>query len=295
MRVFVAGASGALGRPLVRMLIEAGHDVVGMTGSHPQVIAELGATPAVANAFDAEQVAAAVKQAAPDAVVNLLTRIPRTAYPMPAQFRENNLLRIKGTANLVAAAEAAGVTRMLAESITFAFKGRSEENMKPLTGMGGFQSGIEAAISKEEQTLRAGGIVLRYAYFYGPGTSFNDKILQALRRRMFFILGEGTGWWSFIHVDDAALATIAALDGGRPGETYNICDDDPILAVDALNFMADQLAVKRPRHLPKIGPAFAKVYFNNLTGASNAKAKHELAWEPRYPTFKQGFSAARAL
>lgn len=291
MHVFVAGASGALGRPLVKQLVAAGHRVTGMTSGRPEVVMELGAEAAVANAFDPTEVKRVVMDASPDAIVNLLTRIPHTAYPMPARFKENNRLRTVGTRHLIDAASAAGGPRMLAESITFAFKGRSEENMKPLEGMGQFQTSIEAAVAKENMTLEYGGTVLRYGYFYGPGTTFEDAIPKALRRRTFPILGKGNGWWSLIHVDDAASATAAAIGLAAPGQIYNICDDEPILAKDALRLIAAAVGAKPPRHVPAVGPRFAVTYYNHMTGASNSKAKRELGWIPRYPTLKEGYES----
>lgn len=262
-----------------------------MTSARPEVVEELGAVPVVATAFDAAALGRAVENAKPDVIVNLLTRIPKTAYPMPWQFRENNLLRTRGTQNLLAAARAAGVGRMVAESIVFAFRGRTEDKMEPLQSMGSFAQTVQSAVSRENQTRAAGGIVLRFGYFYGPGTSFNIQIPTALRRRLFVILGKGTAWWSFIHLDDAAEAVLAALERGRPGETYNICDDEPILASDALGVIAETIGGKPPRRVPNIGPLFARHYFNRMTGANNLKAKSDLGWAPRYPTFREGYPA----
>lgn len=264
---------------------------MGTTRHRPEVIAEAGATPVVVDAFDAERLAAAVKEASPDAVVNALTRIPRTPLITPGRLRENDRLRVEGTRNLVAAAQGAGVQLLVAESITFAFKGRSEDKMRLLEGLGSYQRSIEAVGSLEQQVREAEGIVLRYAYFYGPHTSTTEELPKLLRRRMMPIIGRGTAWWSFIHVEDAAAATIAALERGVAGETYNICDDEPILAVDALAFIAETTGARRPWHLPNIGPEFARWYFNNQTGANNDKVKQNLGWAPRYPSLKEGFHA----
>lgn len=262
-----------------------------MTSGRPEVVSELGAEPAVANAFDPTDVKRVVAEASADAIVNLLTRIPHTAYPMPARFKENNRLRTVGTRHLIDAASAAGAPRMLAESITFAFKGRSEENTKPLEGMGQFQKSVDAAVAKEQMTLEYGGTVLRYGYFYGPGTTFEDEIPKALRHRTFPILGKGNGWWSFIHIDDAASATVRAIGLAAPGQVYNICDDEPVLAKQALEVIAAAVGAKPPLHMPAVGPRFAVSYYNELTGASNSKAKRELGWIPRYPTFKEGYAS----
>jgi nucleoside-diphosphate-sugar epimerase len=291
MKVFVAGGSGALGQPLIRQLLRAGQEVVGLTRNRPELIAGLGATPAVANAFDAEELAAVVKEASPDAVVHALTRIPHTPLVTPGRLRENDRLRIDGTRNLLSAAQAVGARRLVSESITFAFKGRSEDKMKPLEGQGPFQRSVNAAVSLEAQTREFGGIVLRYGYFYGPRTSITDELPRLLRRRMLPVIGRGTAWWSFIHVEDAASATIAALNSGKPGETYNVCDDEPILAVEALRYIAQVSRARRPFHLPNVGPAFVRFYFNEQTGANNDKAKRELGWTPRFPSLKEGFVA----
>jgi nucleoside-diphosphate-sugar epimerase len=289
MKIFVAGASGALGRPLVTKLVEKGHEVVGLTTKRPEVVQELGATPAVANAFDPQGLKEEVVKASPELIVHALTRIPHTAYLTPGRLKINDRLRIEGTKNLLEAARAAGTLRMIAESITFAFRGRSEENMQPLDRMGSFQRSVEAIKSLESQVLEFEGVVLRYGFFYGPGTSMEDEVPKAIKRRMMPIVGAGTGWWSLIHMDDAAAATVAAIEKGKAGETYNICDDEPILVKDALGFIAETIGAPKPLHLPNVGPAFARYYFNKMTGANNSKAKIELSWTPRFSTFKEGF------
>lgn len=289
MRVFVAGATGALGRPLVRQLLQRGHRVVGLTSYRPEVVRELGAEPAVANVLEATALRKTVADAKPDAVIHVLTRIPKTAIPTPGRFKVNDQIRREGTRNLIEASRGAGVETFLGESITFAFRGRSEENMKPFERMGAFQKTLDAAVSLEKQTLAYPGIVLRYAYFYGPGTTFNNEIPKALRRRMMAIIGKGRGWMSFIHVEDAASGTIAALERGRPGETYNICDDDPILAVDAMSIVAEANKAAKPLRLPGLAPSWVRMYFNDGTGAANTKAKNELGWHPSYPNFREGY------
>lgn len=290
MRVLVAGATGAAGRPLTKLLVERGHDVIGLTSSRPEVVSATGAKPVVATVIDPGAISAAVKEAAPDAIVDLVTRIPQTLYPTAGRLRQNTRLRTEGTRNLLAAAAGSGVQKIVSESITFAFSGRSEENMKPLTNMGGFQPSVDGAVVKEQQVREAEGIVLRFSYFYGPGTTWNEILPRALKRRIFFVLGKGTGWWSFIHVDDVAEAVLAALEHGKPGETYNICDDDPILAVDALRVVAAAAGTKPPRHIPPLAPWYANYYFNHQTGASNAKARAELGWGPKFPNFREGFA-----
>ena len=290
MKVFIAGASGILGKRVAKLLLERGDEVAGMTRSRPEVVAETGATPVVVDAFDAPSVKAAVTDASPDVIVHALSRIPHAAFPLPSRLKENNLLRIKGTANLLEAANAAGVHRVIAESITFAFRGRREEKMRPLSAMRSFQPAVDAVVDMESQVLKVGGVALRFAFFYGPGTAVDEKFPQALRRRSLPIIGQGTGWWSFIHIDDAASATVAAIDNAKAGEAYNIADDEPILARDALAVISEVSGTPRPLRIPA-GPVYAREFFNESTGALNEKARRELNWAPAYPTFKEGFPA----
>jgi nucleoside-diphosphate-sugar epimerase len=224
-------------------------------------------------------------------VIHALTRIPKTAFVTPGRLKVNDRLRIEGTRNLVSACKQAGVDRIVAESVTFAFDGRSEDRMTPLRGLGAFDRSVEAAVSLEDQVRGHGGVVLRYGYFYGPGTSISEDWPVALKRRLMPVVGKGTGWWSFIHVDDAASATIAALLKGRPGETYNVVDDEPVLAGEALDLIAKTAGGGRPFRLPEVGPYFARHTFNRATGASNSKAKQELGWSPKYPSFKEAFAS----
>jgi nucleoside-diphosphate-sugar epimerase len=291
VRVFVAGATGALGVPLVTRLAAHGHEVTGLTRQRGEIVVEAGGRPALADAFDAEALRKVVVDAQPEALVHALTRIPHAAVFTPGRLKINNRLRTEGTANLLAAARAAGTTRVVVESVTFAYQGRSEQKMQPLIGMGSFQEAVDAVVEMEKQVKEYEGIVLRFGYFYGPGTSVTEKWPQALRRRALPMVGKGTGWWSFIHVDDAASAMIAALERGRAGEVYNICDDEPILARDALSTVAAATGGPKPLRLPNVGPYYARQYFNDSTGANNAKARRELEWAPVHRTFKEGFVA----
>lgn len=290
MRVFVAGASGVLGRRVAKTLKELGHHVVGTAYTRPEIVEETGVEVAILDALDADALSSAVKEAKPDVVIHALTRIPHAALPTPGRLKENNLLRTKGTANLITASNAAGVERLIAESITFAFIGRREQRMRPYKGMGRFQSTVDSVVELEAQVLKIGGIVLRFGYFYGPGTSVDEKFPQALRRRTLPIVGKGTGWWSYVHIDDAASAVIAAIDKAEPGETYNIVDDEPILARDALRVVSETTGAPRAIKLP-VGPPYAKGIFDESTGAINDKARSALDWAPRYPKFEEGFPA----
>jgi nucleoside-diphosphate-sugar epimerase len=300
VKVFIAGASGAIGRPLVQQLRERGHDVVGMTRTNADTITELGAEPAIADALDADAVRAAVESARPDVVVNELTDLARPLNPRKYDewLAGTNELRSEGTRNLVAAAEAAGVGKVISQSVAFAYSFepgvKSEES--PLIGMAGREMG--AAIEElERQTLAApGGIVLRYGFFYGPSTSLGrgGQQIEMIRKRQLPIIGGGKGTWPFIHVDDAASATVAAVEGGAPG-VYNVVDDEPAAGHDWIPYVADLIGAKKPMRVPSFiakivaGPMAA--FATGLQPVANAKARRELGWEPRYPSWREGFSA----
>jgi nucleoside-diphosphate-sugar epimerase len=305
MRVFVAGATGAIGRRLLPLLAEDGHQVVGMTRSEERtaLIRELGAEPVIADAFDAERVKTVVTDARPEVVIHELTDIPKSVDPrqFEKQFELNNRLRREGTRNLVDAARAAGARRLIAQSIAFVYQpaGRLHTEDDPLSVEAG--DVVRAVADLEDAVLHAEGIegvVLRYGYFYGPGTSYASDGAQAelLRRRRFPIIGDGGGVFSFIHVEDAARATVMALDRGAPG-AYNIVDDDPAPVHDWLPVLAEALGAKKPRHVPAfLARLLAGPYAVNMMlrseGASNHKAKQELALELRYPSWRRGFVEA---
>src|SRR3954451_15027738 len=308
MRVFLAGATGAIGRPLVRQLVAAGHDVTGTTRSESRadLIREDGGDPVILDALDRAAVLAAVADAHPDAIVHQLTQIPDDINPrkMAEQFAMTDRLRTEGTHNLVDAGRAAGVRRLIAQSIAFVYRmdGRPDEvktESDPLMGDDAPQSvrGIVAAVAPMERTvLDAGGIVLRYGYFYGPGTSYaasGGASAERVRKRGFPVVGDGAGLFPFIHVDDAAAATVAALDRGDPG-VYNIVDDEPAPLREWLPVYAEAIGAKPPRRVPKLAARIAagKVAAEGATrmrGVSNEKARRELGWEPRYPSSRQGF------
>jgi 2-alkyl-3-oxoalkanoate reductase len=311
MRVFVAGATGAIGRPLVRQLVQDGHEVFGTTrsDSRADLIREDGGEPVVVDALDREALLSAVARARPDALVHQLTQIPADINPrkMAEEFAMTDRLRTEGTHNLCDAARAAGVRRVIAQSIAFVYRmdGRPDEvktEGDPLMGDDAPQSvrGIVAAVAEMERTvLDAGGIVLRYGYFYGPGTSYaasDGATAERVRKRGFPVVGDGAGLFPFIHVDDAAAATVAALDRGEPG-VYNIVDDEPAPLRDWMPVYAEAIGAKPPRRVPKLAARIAagKMAAEGATkmrGVSNEKAKRELGWEPRYPSWRQGFFEA---
>jgi nucleoside-diphosphate-sugar epimerase len=308
MKVFVAGASGVIGRPLVRQLVAAGHQVAGMT-SKPENAARLeaaGATPVVCEALDAEAVRAAVAEAAPEVVICQLTRLPREYNPRKIDYEPTNRARAEGGHNLIEAARAAGVRRFITQGIAFIYAPEGEmikdEEAPPWTDAPEpFRGGAASMLEHEREATQAPGlegVVLRYGQFYGPGTYYaaDGNIAEQVRRRRFPIVGRGEGMFSFVHIDDAASATVASLERGAPG-VYNIVDDEPAPLREWLPVYAQALEARRPRRVPTFlarlaaGP-FAAAFATQLRGASNAKAKRELGWEPRYPSWRRGFREA---
>jgi nucleoside-diphosphate-sugar epimerase len=309
VRVFVAGASGALGRRLVPALVEAGHAVTGMTRSPEKVDAlrAAGAEPVAADALDEGALRAVVEEASPEVVVNQLTAIPDALDPrkLDRQFELTNRLRTEGTDNLLAAARAAGARRFIAQSYTswpYAREGgpvKTEED--PLAGeapapsMRATLAGIrhlEDAVAGAEGIE---GVVLRYGAFYGAGSHFADdgSNVEMVRKRRFPIVGDGGGVWSFIHLDDAATATVAALEHGVPG-IYNVVDDEPAPVAEWLPALADAVGAKPPRRVPaligRLGAGAGGVaMMTDIRGASNAKAKRDLGWTPARASWREGF------
>ncbi len=309
MRAFVAGATGAIGRQLVPRLVEAGHEVHGMTrsASKKALLEDLGAVPVVADALVADQVAEAVAQAKPDVIIHQLTAIgslnPRH---FDRDFALTNRLRTEGTDHLLSAGQAIGVRRFVAQSYgawPYARTGgpvKSEADPLDPTPAREMRGTMAAIRHLEEVVLGAQwteGIVLRYGAFYGPGTSMAADGAQSelVRQRKFPLVGNGGGVWSFIHVADAAEATVAAVERGRPG-VYNIVDDDPAPVAEWLPALAQDLGAKKPMRVPKfVGRLFAGeagvVMMTDARGASNAKAKRELGWQPAHPSWRHGFVA----
>lgn len=300
MKIFIAGASGAIGRPLVARLIAAGHEVVGMTRSNADAVRAAGAMPVIADAFDAPTVREAVESTKPDVVVNELTDL---AAPLnPRKYDEwlagTNRLRREGTKNLVAAATAARVTKFVSQSAAFGYSldpGVKTED-SPLIGAAAGEMG-GAVEELERLTLGApGGIVLRYGFFYGPGTGYHRDGQQAkmIRAHSMPIVGDGGGAFPFIHVDDAASATVAAVERGARG-VYNIVDDEPALQREWLPLVAEVIGARTPRRVPvwlaRLIAGRMVAFATQLQPVSNEKAKRELGWEPRWATWRDGFKA----
>ena len=309
MRVFVAGASGAIGKPLMRQLIAAGHNVTGTTRheARAEEIRAAGARTVVCDVFDREALEAAVKEAAPEVVVNQLTSLPDEYNPKKVDYGPTNRVREVGGANLMAAALAVGARRYLTQSIAFIYAPEGgwvkDEEARPFEDAPPpFDEGERAMLAHERQVLGTDGIegvVLRYGQFYGPGTYYtpgSGSLAREVEKRRLPIVGPGTGTASFIHVEDAAAATVAALDHGAPG-IYNVTDDEPAPMKKWLPVYAESLGAKRPLRVPTwlarvVGGRMAVEFAVNLRGASNARAKRELGWQPRYPSWRKGFREA---
>jgi nucleoside-diphosphate-sugar epimerase len=309
MRIFLAGATGAIGGRLVPLLLEAGHEVTGTTRSPAKadMLRAAGAEPVIADGLDRNAIVAAIAAARPDAIVHQLTALGdlTSLRNLDGAFALTNRLRTEGTDNLLAGAREAGTRRFVAQSFTgwpYARTGgpvKTEDDPldpDPVPSM----SKTLAAIRRLEQTVtQAGGIALRYGGFYGPGTGLTpggDQV-ELIRKRRFPIVGDGGGVWSFIHIDDAAAATLAALERGTPGAIYNVVDDDPAPVREWLPALAAAAGAKPPRRLPRwlarvVAGESVATMMTEIRGASNAKAKRELGWEPAHPSWREGFRAA---
>jgi nucleoside-diphosphate-sugar epimerase len=311
MRVFVAGATGAIGKQLVPRLVAGGHEVFGMTRSESKraMLEELGAVPLVADALDPDQVADAVGRARPDVIVHQLTAIGALdTRHFDRDFALTNRLRTEGTDHLLSAGQAVGVRRFVAQGVgsyfAYARTGgpvKSEEDPLDTTPTRETRESQAAIRHLEEAVLGARwteGIVLRYGVFYGPGTSIapGEEQFELVRKRKFPLVGDGGGVWSFIHIADAAEATVEAIEHGSRG-VYNVVDDEPAAVAEWLPALAQMLGAKKPMRVPRfVGRLFAgetgAVFMTEIRGASNAKAKRELGWSPAHPSWRQGFAPA---
>lgn len=308
MRVLVAGATGVVGRHVVPLLAAAGHSVVGLshTAAKAAVIRQLGAEPAIADGLDRAAIHRAVAQARPDVVVHEMTALTGVTdlRRFDRVFAVTNRLRTEGTDHLVAAATATGVRRMVAQSYCgwpYARVGDPIKNeddpldpWPPRSQLRSFAAirHLETAVTGAAGTV---GIVLRYGTFYGPNTGMlAQAVLGEVHRRRLPLIGDGDGWWSFLHVEDAAAATLAAVERGVAG-IYNIVDDEPAPVRDWLPALAQMLGAAPPRRVPAFvarllaGSAVVTMMTENRAG-SNAKAKRELGWQPRRASWRQGFA-----
>lgn len=311
MRIFLAGATGALGRQLLPRLAERGHEVTGTTRTpgKRQMIRGLGGHPVVMDALDADAVARAVAEAEPEVIVNQLTAIP-AALDMrhfARDFLPTNRLRIEGTDNLLAAGRVIGTRRFVAQSfapLIWARVGgpvKSEDDPLDDHPPEQTRSTLAALRHLEEAVLAARwaeGVVLRYGGFYGPGTSMSlgpeGVMIDAVRGRKLPLVGKAGGVWSFIHIEDAADATVSAVEGRGRG-VYNVVDDEPAPVAQWLPVLAEATGASAPRHVPRwLGRLFAgevaTVMMTDMRGSSNAKAKRELGWTPRHASWREGFA-----
>jgi nucleoside-diphosphate-sugar epimerase len=307
MRVFVAGAAGAMGRPLVRLLRGHGHDVVGLTrrAGRRGLLEAMGARAVVADALDAAALSRTLREAEPTHVVHLLTALPAEGPLRSRDLRATNALRIVGTANLLRASVEAGARRLVGESFagvygTAGFESPRDEDapLSVLPAKGGFQEAVLAMRSLEEQlaVARSGGrietVSLRFGPIYGPEVASTLALARRLQRRQVFVPRAARGVASFVHVDDAATAILAALERPDPGPVYNVVDDEPTPVVEYLRLCAEAFGAPPPRTAPGwllrlVAPLIAAAATTRLP-LSNARARRELDWRPAYPTPREG-------
>jgi nucleoside-diphosphate-sugar epimerase len=310
MRVFVAGGTGVLGRRLVPQLVARGHQVTATTTSAAKLdlLAQLGVDGVVMDGLDAVSVGEAVAKARPDAIVHQMTAIS-VAHAGKPDFRHfdrwfatTSRLRTEGTDHLLAAAEAAGVSDFVAQGYA-SWNGirqggwvKTEEDPLDLLAGTAAHAGMVAIGHVEDVVVKAGGAVLRYGWFYGPGAI--DDLVEIVRKRQFPVVGGGTGYSSWVHLDDAASATVLAVEQQVRG-VFNIVDDEPAPASEWLPYLAACAGAKPPMRVPKwlarlLAGQVAVTMMTEGRGFSNAKARRELGWELRYPSWRQGFKAGLA-
>jgi 2-alkyl-3-oxoalkanoate reductase len=309
MRIFVAGATGAVGRQLVPALVLAGHSVVGLTRTPAKAesVWKMGAEPVVADGLDAAAIRAAVVSAAPEVIIHEMTDLGGATdlRHFDRAFAGSNRLRTRGTDHLLAAAREAGVKRFIAQSycgwpyarVGVAVKTENDElDWDPPAEL----RRTLAAIRYLERIVTSSpgpeGIVLRYGSFYGFGTGMLDRsVIEQIRHRRVPLVGDGAGWWSILHVDDAASATLSAVERGSAGNIYNIVDDEPAQAREWLPALAEMLGARPPFHVPAwiarlvAGDHIVSMMTQGRAG-SNAKAKRELDWRPAHPSWREGFA-----
>jgi nucleoside-diphosphate-sugar epimerase len=303
MRVFVAGGSGAVGRQLVPQLVARGHQVTATTTDPAKValLQRLGAVGVVMDGLDAASVGEAVAKARPDAIVHEMTALS-VAHAGKPDFKHfdrfaatTNRLRTEGTDHLLAAAEATGVSHVVAQSVAQSFRGgrvlTEEDPVDPGTGTMARML-VQGLLHVEDVVVKAGGAVLRYGALYGPGAT--DDQVELVRKRKFPLVGRGTGYFSWVHLDDAASATVLAVEQHATG-LFNVVDDEPAPVSEWLPYLAACAGAKPPMRVPAwlarlLAGDFAVALLTQGRGFSNAKAKRELGWELRYPSWRLGFS-----
>jgi nucleoside-diphosphate-sugar epimerase len=311
MRIFVAGATGAVGRALVPALVAADHSVTGMTRSPEKAgaIRRAGAEPVVADGLNARAVRAAVISARPDVIIDEMTDLATVTdlRHFDRAFANTNRLRTEGTDHLLAAAHEADVKRFIAQSFCGWSFSRESDAVKTETDALDPEPPRELARTLDAlryleqivtKSIHLEGIVLRYGSFYGPDTGmFSRAMIEELRHRRVPLIGNGAGRWSFVHVEDAASATVAAIEHGKPGQIYNIVDDEPAPVSEWLPALAGILGAKPPFHIPAwVGRLLAGEHMvsmmTQVRAGSNVKAKQELGWQLAHPSWRQGFAEA---
>ena len=309
MRIFVAGATGAVGRRLVPLLLSAGHSVAGLTRTpqKAELIRSLGAAPVVADGLDAKSIRAAVASAKPDVIVHEMTELKDASdlRNFDRSFAGSNRLRTQGTDHLLAAARDTGVKRFIAQSFcgwpyarggspvkseTDPLDSEPPKEMRPtLDAIRYLEKTVTGSVAPE-------GIVLRYGAFYGHDTGlFDGPFLEQLRRRRVPLIANGDGWWSFLHIDDAAEATALAVERGDAGNIYNVVDDEPAPVREWLPALAEMVGAKPPFRMPAwiariVAGEHLVTMMTQVRAGSNAKAKRELGWQPAHPSWRQGFA-----
>jgi 2-alkyl-3-oxoalkanoate reductase len=310
MNIFLAGATGAVGRALVPKLLERGHTVTGTTRSpeKAEALRALGVTPVIVDGLDRDAVIAAVAAARSDAIVHEMTALSEMSdlRHFEREFAATNRLRTEGTDNLLAAARAAGVARFVAQSYAgwpYERRGgpvKTEDDPLDPAPPAQMRATLQAIRHVEDAVTDAGGVALRYGGFYGPGTGLapGGEQWEMVHARKFPIVGDGGGVWSFVHIDDAATATIAALERWTPGEVFNVVDDEPAPVREWLPALASSIGARPPRHVPRwvarLMGEHVVAMMCEIRGASNAKARAVLDWSPAWPTWREGFAALSA-
>jgi nucleoside-diphosphate-sugar epimerase len=309
VRVFLAGASGVIGPPLISRLAQEGHEVVATTRSEGKAgrLRELGAEPVIADVFDRDRLGAAMVSARPEAVINHLTDLSGafgSARP-GKQFEANDRIRAEGGPNIVEAARAAGARRIVAQSVAFFYspEGRDvkvEEDTLYRDGPAPVAHAVDAVLGLEQAVTRTDGVdgvVLRFGFWYGPRTGYapGGAIAEMVAKRRYPIVGDGSATSSFVHIEDVTEASVAALDA--PPGIYNVTDDDPAPAREWIPAYASALGAPPPRRVPAfaarvVGGPFAHFMTTQVRGASNEKAKRGLGWTPRHATWRRGFEEA---
>ena len=297
MKVFVAGASGTIGVPLVRALVTAGHHVTAMTRTpdKQRTLQSLGATPVLADALDADRLTHVIEAAAPDVVIHELTALPKTGVRSARDLDATNRLRIDGTRNLIAAAVAARARRIVGQSFAMVLAAKPDANGHVDAAAAAMQS-LESQIVDANRKRLIEGIVLRYGMWYGRGNPATEQMIKMARRRMLPIVRGDRSLLPVLHLDDAVSATVRALDHGRPGSIYDIVDDEPVSMTEVVKGLAESTGAPKPFAVPAWLPRLIAPYMARVTSVrlplSNAKAREELGWRPAYPTFREGLRAA---